>query len=129
MTVEVTLQLPEQLVRHAKRFGEATHRDTGQVLADTLAWVWDMLETIPEHTAPVSTLSDEEVLAWADVKMAPSYDARLGELQGRGKECGLTDVERTELLFLLRMYQVGQLRKSEGLAEAVRRGLHMPLPV
>ena len=127
MAVEVTLQLPEQLVEHAKRFGAATHREAGQVLADTLAWMWDTLEAIPEPAAPVSTLSDAEVLAWADVKMEPAYNTRLGELQDRGKEDGLTDVERTELLFLLRLYQVGQLRKSEGLAEAVRRGLRAPL--
>lgn len=34
--VEVTLHLPEHLVEYAKRFGEATQRDVGQVLADTL---------------------------------------------------------------------------------------------
>ena len=36
MSVEVTLHLPEHLVEHAKRFGEVTQRDVGQVLADTL---------------------------------------------------------------------------------------------
>jgi hypothetical protein len=29
MAIEVTLQLPESLVEHAKRFGEATQRDVG----------------------------------------------------------------------------------------------------
>ncbi len=128
MAVEVTLQLPEQLVEHAKRFGEATHREVGQVLADTLELMWATTEAVPEHASPVSTLSDEDVLALANAKMDRVHNARLGELQARGKAHGLTDAERAELLALLQMYQVGQLRKSEGLAEAVRRGLRAPLP-
>jgi hypothetical protein len=47
---------------------------------------------------------------------------RLGTLQAKGKIEGLTEAERVELLALLHIYQTGQLRKSEGLAEAVRRG-------
>ena len=128
MAVEVTLRLPERLVEHAKRFGEATHREVGQVLADTLELMWATIQMVPEHTTPVSTLSDEAVLALADTKMDPVQNARLGELQARGKAHGLTDTEQAELLALLQMYQVGQLRKSEGLAEAVRRGLRAPLP-
>lgn len=128
MAVEVTLQLSEQLVEHAKRFGEVTHREVGQVLADTLELMWATIGSVPEHAAPVSSLSDEDVLALADTKMDPAQNTRLGELQARGKEHGLTDAERAELLALLQIYQVGQLRKSEGLAEAVRRGLRAPLP-
>jgi hypothetical protein len=127
MSVEVTLRLPEHLVEHAKLFGEATQRDVGQVLADTLAMIWATIGTGPELEAPVSTLTDEEVLALADAKMDPVQNDRLAELQTRGKADGLTEAERIELLSLLHLYQVGQLRKSEGLAEAVRRGLRTPL--
>ena len=127
MSVEVTLHLPEHLVEHAKRFGEATQRDVGQVLADTLAMIWATLGTGPELEAPVSTLTDEDVLALADTKMDPVQNDRLAELQTRGKADRLTEAERVELLSLLHLYQVGQLRKSEGLAEAVRRGLRSPL--
>ena len=34
MPTEVTLSLPERLVEDARRFGEATHRDGEEVLAD-----------------------------------------------------------------------------------------------
>lgn len=77
--------------------------------------------------ASVSTLTNEDVLALADAKMDPVQNDRLAELQTRGKADGLTEAERVELLSLLHLYQVGQLRKSEGLAEAVRRGLRTPL--
>ncbi len=40
---------------------------------------------------------------------------------------GLTPTEHFELLVLIHLYQIGMLRKSEGLAEAVRRGLRKPL--
>jgi hypothetical protein len=59
--------------------------------------------------------------------MDPVQNDRLTELQTRGKANGLTEAERAELLSLLHLYQVGQLRKSAGLAEAVQRGLRTPL--
>jgi len=40
----------------------------------------------------------------------------------------LSVAERYELLALLQIYQLGQLRKSEALAETVQRGLRTPLP-
>jgi hypothetical protein len=127
MAVEVTLRLPERLVEHAKRFGAATQRDVDQVLADALEMMWATLGSLSELEPPISTLSDEAVLATANATMDPVQNARLGELQARGKTQGLTDAERSELLTLLHMYQVGQLRKAAGLAEAVRRGLRAPL--
>jgi hypothetical protein len=123
MAVEVTLKLPERLVEHAKRFGEATQRDVGQVLADALELMWATIGTVPEFEPPVSTLSDDEVLALTDLKLELVQNERLGELQARGKRQALTEAERAELLALLHIYQTGQLRKSEALAEAVRRGL------
>ena len=127
MSVEVTLYLPEHLVEHAKRFGEATQRDVGQVLADTLEMLWATIGTGPELEPPIATLTDVDVLALADTKMDPVQNDRLAELQTRGKTDGLTETERVELLSLLQLYQIGQLRKSEGLAEVVRRGLRPPL--
>jgi hypothetical protein len=126
--VEVTLQLSEQLVEHAQRFGAVTRREVGQVLADTLELMWATIGSVPEHAVPVSSLSDKDVLALADAKMDPAQNTRLEELQANGKEHGLTDTEQAELLVLLQMYQVGQLRKSEGLAEAVRPGLRARCP-
>ncbi|MCB0213866.1 MAG: hypothetical protein KDJ52_31280 [Anaerolineae bacterium] len=127
MAVEVTIKLPEALVEHANRFGQATQRDVGQVLADALEMMWSTIDIVSDLEPPVPTLSDEAILALADSKMDPTQNERLGELQRRGKAEGLTEAERAELQALLYMYQIGQLRKSEGLAEAVRRGLREPL--
>jgi hypothetical protein len=46
----------------------------------------------------------------------------LGELQAKGKTAGLSEVERYELLALLQVYQLGQLRKSEAIAESTKCG-------
>lgn len=127
MAIEVTLRLPEDLVENAKRFAEATQRDVNQVLADALEMMWGTTGVASSPDASVLTLSDDAVLALADSKMEAAQNERLGDLQAKGKTSGLTDEERTELLTLLHTYQTGQLRKSEGLAEAVHRGLRAPL--
>lgn len=85
MAVEVTLQLPERLVEHAKRFGEATQREVGQVLADALEMIWATSDTFSDLQPSVSTLSDTEVLTLANSKMESVQNERLGELQAKGK--------------------------------------------
>ncbi len=79
------------------------------------------------HDPPVSGLPDAEVLAIADLKMSVEQNQRLSELQSKGKATDLSEMERDELVSLLYLYQIGQLRKSEGLAEAIQRGLRTPL--
>lgn len=129
MAVEVTLKLPENLVEHAKKLGLATQRDLGTVLTNMLEMLWLTVEEIPDVTiyTPVSELSDDEVLVMADAKMDEVQNQRLADLQDKGKAEGLTEAERYELLGLLQIYQIGQIRKSEALAEAVYRGLRKPL--
>jgi hypothetical protein len=129
MAVEVTLTLPENLVEHAKRLGDATQRDVAAILADALEMLLPTLENLPESNPypTLSSLSVADVLTLANSKMDAVQNQRLGELQQRGKTAGLTEAERYELLALLQIYQLGQLRKSEALAEAVQRGLRSPL--
>jgi hypothetical protein len=123
MAVEVTLKLPEHLLEYAKRLGASTQQEIGTVLAESLELLW---LTVGEFS-PASQLSDAEVLALANSRMDEVQNQRLGELQAKGKTTALTESERYELLALLHIYQLGQLRKSEALAEAVCRGLREPL--
>jgi hypothetical protein len=127
MTVEVTLKLPDNLVEQAQRLGLLTQRNVETVLADALETVWVTLENFPGSNLPVSVLSDEAVAELANAKMDETQSQRLGELQAKGKSTGLNESERYELLVLLQISQLGQLRKSEALAEAVQRGLREPL--
>ena len=130
MSVEITLALPESLIEQARRFGQATQRNLEAVLAETLEMMWPTLGNlrVSDPFPRMSHLSDAEVLAFADSKMDVVQNQRLGQLQAQGKAAELTEAERYELAALMQIYQLGQLRKSEGLAEAVRRGLREPLP-
>jgi hypothetical protein len=126
---EVTLNLPDPLIAHAQKLGLATQRNLNTVLTDTLAMLWLTLDEIPGTSEPsVSELSDSAVLELSNSKMNEAQNQRLGDLQTKGKTAGLTDAERYELLALLQIYQLGQLRKSEALAEAIHRRLLEPLP-
>ncbi len=129
MAIEVTLALSENLVEDARRFGAATRRDVQTVLAGVLEMMWPTLDEVSNHwdDRPVTSLSDSEVLALSEAQMTMRQQDRFEELQTTGKEIGLTADERQELLRLRQIYEISMLRKSEALAEAVRRGLREPM--
>ncbi|MBO1057680.1 MAG: hypothetical protein HEQ27_14620 [Dolichospermum sp. JUN01] len=129
MTIPITINLPESLAASVQRLGEATAREISDVLLDTLEIVLPTLDHLSEMSinSNIPDISDEEVLELANFKMDVVQNQRLGELQAKGKNTGLTAGERYELLILISLYQMGQLRKSEGLAEAVKRGIKTPL--
>ena len=129
MTIPIVINLPESLAASVQRLGEATAREISDVLLDTLEIVLPTLDNLPEMSinSNIPDISDQEVLELANLKMDVVQNQRLGELQAKGKNTGLTAGERYELLILISLYQMGQLRKSEGLAEAVKRGIKIPL--
>jgi hypothetical protein len=128
MTVRITINVPEGLVESAQYLGAATARNLSEVLVDTLEIILPTFNNLSEITdSEISQLANEDVIELANFKMEAGQNQRLGELQAKGKTMGLTESERYELLILLSIYQIGQFRKSAGLAEAVRRGLRPPL--
>ena len=129
MTIPITINLPESLAASVQRLGEATAREISDVLLDTLEIVLPTLDNLSEMSinSNIPDISDQEVLELANLKIDVVQNQRLGELQAKGKNTGLTAGERYELLILMSLYQMGQLRKSEGLAEAVKRGIKTPL--
>jgi len=129
MTIPITINLPESLAASIQRLGEATAREISDVLLDTLEIVLPTLDNLSEMSinSSIPDISDEEVLELANLKMDVVQNQRLGELQAKGKNTSLTAGERYELLILMSLYQMGQLRKSEGLAEAVKWGIKTPL--
>lgn len=127
MGVEITLTLSEEMVEHVRYVSQATHQSIEDVLSDTLEIVWPTFRELSVHSLypPVSGLSDEAVLALANKKMDVVQNERLGYLQTKGKQQGL-EAERFELSALMQIYRLGQVRKSEALAEAIRRNLQKP---
>lgn len=129
MGIEIKLNLSDNLVESAKHLGEATQEDVSTILLNILEVLLPTLETLADNNfyPVVANLSDTQVVALAEAKMDLSSNQRLRELQQKGKTAELTQTERDELLTLISIYQLGQLRKSEALAEAVKRGLLSPL--
>jgi hypothetical protein len=127
--VEITLQLSEQLLEQAQAVSLANHTDVAAVLTQALESICLSLESLPDNNlyTPIPQLSDEAVMALADLKMDVTQNQRLGDLQVQGKLRSLTPSEQYELLALMQIYRLGQLRKSEALAEAFQRGLREPL--
>ncbi|CCI25495.1 conserved hypothetical protein [Microcystis aeruginosa PCC 9809] len=126
---QIAINLPVSLLESAQCLGKATERELSEVLIDTLEIIlptFNNLSAVGNHLE-VSHLLDSEVIELANSKMDAVQNQRLGELQAKGKNTGLTEAEGYELLVLISIYQMGQLRKSIALAEAVKRGLREPL--
>jgi hypothetical protein len=76
---------------------------------------------------PVEELSDSEVLDVAELRMDEAQGKRLGILLDRQQAGELSEYERSELASLTQVYYESLVRKAQGMAEAVRRGLMEPL--
>ncbi|MDX1944835.1 MAG: hypothetical protein SFU86_05450 [Pirellulaceae bacterium] len=71
----------------------------------------------------LSSLSDVEVLAMADLQMTDEQSERMSELLELNRESRLSSDQRGELDILLKLYSIGTLQKAKGWAEVVRRKL------
>lgn len=79
------------------------------------------------NLANLSTLSDQQVIAFTELQMETSQDKRLSQLLQTQQERILTTAEQSELEMLMEIYQAGLLRKAQALNESVKRGLKQPL--
>ena len=126
MSTQVILNLPDETYQRATQYAAYTNRDVSEVIVAAIASTLPSLEAI-EQLRAIAKLSDREVLALTELRMEPKADYRLSELLDRQQARKLRDLERAELAALMRTYEMGLLRQSQALAEAVRRGLIAPL--
>lgn len=123
MSTQIVLDLSDKLYRSAERLAVSAEEPVQGILTEVLVTAlaaWDIQDQ------PVTTLSDEQVLAICDSQMAPEQSRRLSELLDKQQAGILRADEKPELWALMRIYELGQLQKAEALAEAVRRGLRPP---
>ncbi len=126
MSTQVILNLPDDTYERAARYAAYAKRDVTEIITAILASTLPSQETIDQLYA-IAKLSDGEVLALTELRMEPEADRRLSELLDRQQAGELSDLERAELAALMRTYEIGILRQSQALAEAVQRGLIPPL--
>jgi hypothetical protein len=127
MVTQITISLPEETYRRAKKLAQLTRRDVATVMADTLSLSLPQLGSVSVMETAVTDLSNEEVLALADLQMDTDDDRKLSQLLDKQQTGTLTEPERIELIRLMQLYQSSLLQKAEGLAEAVHRGLREPM--
>jgi pyruvate-formate lyase len=127
MSTQITITLPDEVYQRAERFARLANRDIASVLADTIQLSIPAISPEAAALEPISTLSDEQVIALTQLQMEPEQDARLSDLLDRQHSGILTETERKELQTLMQIYQEGLLRKATALSEAVKRGLMEPL--
>lgn len=122
---EITLNLSDKAIESANNLAYATQRDLPNFITDILETLLPILENMADTNLypPVFRLSDKEVITLADSHQNETIYRRLKQLKNQGKTIGLTETERNELLTLLQINLLEELRKSEAIAEAVKRGL------
>ena len=122
----LTVDLPDELAQSVALMAASRGWNAPQMAAELIRSSLASREADADLET-LQGLTDEEVLELADLRLTPQDDARLHELLELNGEGALTAKQRRELDALMRIYDDALLRKSMGLAEAVRRGIRQPL--
>ncbi|CAN5289093.1 hypothetical protein BH20ACI1_BH20ACI1_32690 [soil metagenome] len=116
--MEVVLNLPKKLVIDLSESAAESKKSVDEVVSERLQNF-----SISESKNTFSNSSDEEVLRAAKLWMPEKQSNRHSELLYKNQAGTLTANEKTELDFFQQVYRLALVRKSEGIAEALRRGL------
>jgi hypothetical protein len=127
MTTQITITLSDGLYAQAEQFARLANRDIASILLNAINSSIPPMSAQAASLEPISSLSDEQVLALTELQMEPEEDIYVSELLDKQQAGILTETERYELQTLMQTYQEGLLRKATALSEAVRRGLMEPL--
>jgi len=119
--MEISVNLPEGLYENVSNLARAKKKTVAEFVKNAVRKAVHEETEISEGS--LADCSDDEVLSLANMKMSEAENARMSSLLEKQREEMISPLERNELEALMRVYQVGNLRKSQGIYEAVRRGL------
>jgi hypothetical protein len=119
MSQQVTIQISDEVVRHAAQVAAQTQRPIEEVLA---AWLESAVSELP-----VEKLPNNEILALTERQLTNQQQDALSELLALNREGSLNPAGKLQLDELIRLYEHGLLRKAQALRIAVQRGLLNPL--
>lgn len=119
--MEISVKLPESLYQGVSNLAKTKKKSVGEIIKSAVKKA--VAEDGEALERPLADCSDAEVLAVANMKMPKEQSDRYSELLYKNQADTLTTLERNELESMLLIYQLGNLRKSQGIAEAVMRGL------
>ena len=119
--MEISVKLPDNLYQNVSALAQAKKKSVAEIIKNAVKKAVAEENEILER--PLADCSDSEVLALANMKMPKEQAERQSELLYKNQADTITPLERNELEGLIFVYQIGNLRKSQGIAEAVLRGL------
>ncbi len=119
--MEISVKLPNNLYEDVSALARAKKKSVAEIIKNAVRKAVN--EESQTSETPLRDCSDEEVLALANMKMSAAENGRMSELLDRQREETIAPLERNELDALFRVYQAGNLRKAQGISEAVQRGL------
>jgi hypothetical protein len=119
--MEISVKLPESLYQSLSNLAKTKKKSVGEIIKNAVKKA--VAEDTEALERPLADCSDAEVLAVANMKMPKEQSDRYSDLLFKNQADTLTALERNELESMLLIYQLGNLRKSQGIAEAVVRGL------
>jgi len=122
----LTVELPDDLAESITLMAANRGFGTPQMAVELMRASVSLREAKRERQA-LKSLSDEDVLALADLRLTPQQNARLHALLDLNGEGKIDAKQRRELDSLMEIYDDALLRKAMGWAEAVRRNLRQPI--
>lgn len=122
----LTVDLPDDLANSVTLMAASRGWDAPQMAIELIRSSLSLREA-EDDLAAMQTLSDNEVIAMADLRLSPADDARLSELLELNSEGEITSDQVGELDKLMVIHDDALLKKSLGWAEAVRRKLRQPI--
>ena len=117
--MEITLNLPEKIYQDISIVAKKSKRKVIDLVFDV---VEEKYSNQPLKR-PLANLSDEEVLALANLQMPNKQSKRHSELLYKNQAGTLTPEEKQELEFFQQVYGVTLSRKTDGIYEAIQRNL------
>lgn len=117
--MEVTLSLPEKVYQDISTVAKKSKRKVVDLIVDAAQEKYS--DKPAERT--LANLSNEEVLALANLQMPKKQSERHSRLLYKNQAETLKLEERKELDFFQQVYGAALLRKAEGIYEAVQRNL------
>ncbi len=117
--MEITLNLPEKIYQDVSIIAKKSKRKVIDLIVDVVE------EKYSNQTlaTPLANLSDEEVLALANLQMPKKQSQRHSELLYKNQAGTLKPQEKQELEFFQQVYGVALSRKTDGIYEAIQRNL------
>ena len=117
--MEITLNLPENIYQSVSTVAEKSKRKVIDLIVDVIQ---EKYSNQPLER-PLANLSDNEVLALANLQMPNKQSKRHSELLYKNQAGTLKPEEKQELEFFQQVYGVTLSRKTDGIYEAIQRNL------